>query len=218
MKSAKKEELRIFRFAELGRALVYRMLLRLRLRNVSPSIIANNCTAGIIYHDLGLKFRSPTINLYFETEDYHKFLRSLEHYVHCIPEPVADDPHPFPVGVLRKEEEEVKVYFMHYASFEEARDKWVERGARVNLDNLYVLWEYPSTLREKDRIWQQFRSLDFKHKRLLTDPVDFSDEEAVPIGIYRENYRPGLIFAYVPGKYGTRYLNRFDYVRFLNQK
>lgn len=36
---------------------------RRRLRNSSPTIISNNCCAGFIYHDLGLKFNSPTINL-----------------------------------------------------------------------------------------------------------------------------------------------------------
>ena len=218
MKSADNRPMRLSRLIKLSRVLAYRTILRLRLRNTAPTIIANNCTAGMIYHDLGLKFCSPTINLYFEPEDYWKFLRSLEYYVRCIPEPVTDDAHPFPVGVLRKEEEEVMVYFMHYSSFEEAREKWVERGSRVNMENLYVLWEYPFALRENDEVWWRFRSLAFRHKRMLTDPVDFSDAEVIPFRIYGEDYYPGKILSYMPGQAGKRYLNQFDYVQFLNQK
>lgn len=209
---------RFSRLVELRKVLAYRLWLRLRCRNTTPTIIANNCVAGIIYHDLRLQFRSPTINLSIPPEDYYKFLRSLEYYVHCTPEPVADSDYQFPVGILRKGDEEVRVYFMHYSSFEEAREKWVERGARVNMENLYVLWEYPQTIHEDDEIWQKFQSLDFKHKRMLTEPVGFSDEKAVFINIYGKGYRPGMILDYMPGQIGKRYLNQFDYVRFLNQK
>ena len=44
------------------------------------SIISNDCLGGMISHDLGLKFMSPTINLYFETaEDYQIFSIILHH-------------------------------------------------------------------------------------------------------------------------------------------
>ena len=33
------------------------------------SIIANNCIGGCLYHDLGLKFLSPTIDLFFYPND-----------------------------------------------------------------------------------------------------------------------------------------------------
>lgn len=39
--------------------------LRRRLVNKDITILANNCNAGFIYHDLGLQFKSPTINLFF---------------------------------------------------------------------------------------------------------------------------------------------------------
>lgn len=32
--------------------------LRSRIKNTAPTIISNNCIAGIIYHNLGLKFSS----------------------------------------------------------------------------------------------------------------------------------------------------------------
>lgn len=52
-----------------------------RLVNKTPSIIANNCTGGVISHDLGLRFYSSTINLYFMFPDYLRFLERLPHYL-----------------------------------------------------------------------------------------------------------------------------------------
>lgn len=54
---------------------------RVKLFNQTPCIIASNCNGGIIYHDLGLKFLSPTINLFFYPQDYLKFIMNLDHYV-----------------------------------------------------------------------------------------------------------------------------------------
>lgn len=55
---------------------------REKLRNFSPTIISNNCCAGFIYHDLGLKFNSPTINL--TVKNFPLFIQYLEHYLGCI--------------------------------------------------------------------------------------------------------------------------------------
>ena len=37
-----------------------------------PSIICSNCIGGEIYHDLGMKFYSPTINLWMSESDFLK--------------------------------------------------------------------------------------------------------------------------------------------------
>lgn len=50
------------------------------LNNRSVSIISNNCIAGIIYHDCGLQFLSPTINLWFPHEDFFRFSANLKAY------------------------------------------------------------------------------------------------------------------------------------------
>lgn len=54
---------------------------RARLTNTTPSIIANNCNAGVICHDLGLRFLSPTVNLYIPFPDYVRFCQRLDHYL-----------------------------------------------------------------------------------------------------------------------------------------
>lgn len=54
---------------------------RSRLTNKNFSIICNNCVGGILYHELGLKFMSPTINLFIEAGEYISFLKKMEYYL-----------------------------------------------------------------------------------------------------------------------------------------
>ena len=39
-----------------------------RFKGPVPSIICNNCLGGVVLHDLGLPFNTPTINLFFRTD------------------------------------------------------------------------------------------------------------------------------------------------------
>ena len=52
-----------------------------RLRNKDVTIISTNCTGGILSHDLGLQFKSPTINMFFRAEDFVRFWENLEYYM-----------------------------------------------------------------------------------------------------------------------------------------
>lgn len=44
----------------------------------------------------------------------------------------------YPVGKL----EDIHVYFTHYETFEQAKQKWIERLKRLNMDNLYMISAY----------------------------------------------------------------------------
>lgn len=45
-----------------------------KLRNRNISFLTPNCLGGILYHDLGLEFMSPTINLMMTQKDFVKFI------------------------------------------------------------------------------------------------------------------------------------------------
>lgn len=49
--------------------------------NPNITLFCNNCLAGCILHDLGMKFNSPTINLYIPFPDYIDFLENLKYYL-----------------------------------------------------------------------------------------------------------------------------------------
>jgi uncharacterized protein (DUF1919 family) len=106
------------------------------LINRDVSILSCDCTAGGIYRDLGLKFLSPTINLYFSRDDFCKFALNLSHYSSLnllFPDELQTES--FPVGLLG----DIKIYFMHYQNAEEARAKWYERSKRINPHNIFVI-------------------------------------------------------------------------------
>ena len=70
---------------------IYRKALRYRLNKENRnrlvfdrenpfSIISSNCVGGVILHELGLKFNTPTINLFFVPRDYLEFIQNLKYY------------------------------------------------------------------------------------------------------------------------------------------
>lgn len=45
------------------------------------TILANTCIAGKIYHKLGMRFLSPTINLWITQKEFVKFCNNLNFYI-----------------------------------------------------------------------------------------------------------------------------------------
>lgn len=198
----------------------YRSLRRLRLRNRDFSLITNNCIAGIIYHDLGLPFRSPTINLFFENEDFFRFAGHLEHYLSCEMEELYRPGISYPLGLLRRGAETVTVHFMHYDSYRQAAAKWRERAARVNPDNLYLIFEYPAvdeSPEAQQAVKASFDALPPARKVLLTRKHSPLSGQAVRrLGFYEEDYYPGKFVAPNRRMPWRRYLDGFDYISFFN--
>ena len=54
---------------------------RERINNKEFTLISSNCMGGLIYHNLGLKFNSPTINMQMYTNEYYNFVMNLEEYL-----------------------------------------------------------------------------------------------------------------------------------------
>ena len=46
---------------------------RARFHNPDVSILSMNCIGGVLAHDLGIRFNSPTVNLYMRAEDFIRF-------------------------------------------------------------------------------------------------------------------------------------------------
>lgn len=71
-----------------------------RLVNQDFSLFCNNCTGGVILHDLSMRFNSPTINLNIQPKDFIKFVRNLRDYMRCELEEIHDASVDCPVGRL----------------------------------------------------------------------------------------------------------------------
>lgn len=60
---------------------------RRRLKNKDFSLLCGNCMGGYIYHQLGLKFTSPTINMMITNPDFMKLVMNPQHYMQLEPVP-----------------------------------------------------------------------------------------------------------------------------------
>ena len=111
-----------------SRKLWYKML----IYNKNISIISNDCCAGCIYHDIGARFLSPTINLYINNENFFKYLSHIKEYneLELQEKPTNEK---YPVGILKSEFlDPIEIHFIHYSSFNEAKKKWDDRKSRIN--------------------------------------------------------------------------------------
>lgn len=54
---------------------------RKKLINRNFTIFSQNCIGGIMYHDLGMQFNSPTVNLLFTPRDFIKFMKNIQWYL-----------------------------------------------------------------------------------------------------------------------------------------
>ena len=108
-----------------------------RTQNKDFSIVCSTCVGGVLYHDLGMQFLSPTVNLYMHNLDFIKFACDLKYYcsqkLHFI-----DTDDGFPVALL----DDIKINFNHYMTNEEAEECWNRRKERINYDNLYLIFYY----------------------------------------------------------------------------
>lgn len=186
------------------------------LKNKNFSLIANNCIGGVIYHSLGEKFNSPTINLFMKVEDYFVFLENLDLALksELIEDVEKKKEYTYPVGKLFIGGGYINIYFVHYRSFEDAKIKWDERCKRVNKDNLFVIME--GGIETSDEMVERFGRLKFKNKILLTNKkYDF--DFTYYMSFYNKNFYWGkALKRTVLSLYSRRYLDKFNYVKWIN--
>lgn len=136
----------------------------------NPTIISNNCYAGITYEYLGIKFYSPTIGLYFFANEYIKFCSNLKYYVSQKVEFIEPENSRYYDELKRKHHDksiigkidDVEIVFLHYKTKEEARKKWKKRCKRINYDCL-ILKFCDQNLCTYDNI-KSFDNLPYKNK------------------------------------------------------
>lgn len=112
----------------------------------SFTIISNNCWAGHVYRYYDLPYSSPTIGLFFFSEDYVKFVYDLKRYLSLDFKFITYKESRYraqlveyggeclecPIGILG----DIEVVFLHYKTAKEALDKWTRRAERINWDNI----------------------------------------------------------------------------------
>lgn len=196
---------------KLFRIILRNHIERKQLTNSDFSILSNNCIGGTISHDLGMKFLSPTVNLFIRPNDFVKFLENLEQYLQCDVVEI-DSKLTYPVGKL----DDIIIYFKHYKTFEEAKRKWNDRKQRIRYDNLFIImtdrWCCPDT------VLRRFQKLPYKNKVCFT----VKNYPAIPCchEVKKDNDGSCVgVITKIENMWGKRlyqYAENFDYVAWLN--
>ena len=171
---------------------------------------------GVILHDLGLKFNTPTINtLFLSFDDFLYFVEHLKEFSELDVYELKQTEYPFPVGMQEYKGRKIRVGFVvHYASFDEGQAAWIKRMKRINLDNTFVVYENRMI---SDEELSMFSSI--KYPKLVLSLTDKSKEQKYTFykghQLY-ENWFPGKVLEYKNFLGVKRYLDDFDYIGFLN--
>lgn len=134
----------------------------IKIKESNISILSDYCFAGYLYHKFGMKFMSPTINMYADNENYYLFLQNLKEYMKkpmIKVENVIEDAYmghfAYPRGSLGGVEWE----FNHDVYFESAAERWKRGVERFNWDNYIVIMCIKS-----DEMAYKFDALPIEHK------------------------------------------------------
>lgn len=174
----------------------------LRLKTRKFSIISNNCVAWAMYRQFNMRYTSPTIGMFFVSEDYIRF---LECFPYCITQPLTfldksrhssvEDmrvTNKWPIGSIC----DAEIQFSHYISSDVVLATWNRRVKRLVLDNMFVIFSDHYDFREE--LLEKFKQLPFQHKLFLSG-TKRSDDCAL----------------YVPefaGMFANRYYEKYMYV------
>ncbi len=201
-----------FRWNRLLRKHFVNPKLQAQLQNHEFSILCNNCTGGILYHDLHEQFRSPTINLFFYSDHFFKFVENLDHYLsqELVPchNPIYTPRINYPVCNLG----DLELHFLHYHSFEEAKTLWDRRKARINKENLFIMWTFMGA-KTSPEMAKRFEDLPFERKVAFSEK-DFPEYPSI---FNIKGYEQLGVLTQYDNLRGKYIVDQFDYVQWLNQ-
>lgn len=202
---------------------------RKRLTNHDFTILCPNCIGGLIYHRLGERFNSPTVNISMDTPDFASLLRHLDYYLEQ--DPVETTPRED--GVLRMliqgngaDIHDIIINLVHYHTFESGREKWNERKKRIKRDNTYVIMYDIGDLNTPDvdkagfaseSDLEAFNAFECNNKVLLTRNKNCNN----PYAFYIEPDLKGPFpLVYLKKGFDGRdyYEKYFDFTDFINKK
>ncbi|MEY8316179.1 DUF1919 domain-containing protein [Oscillospiraceae bacterium 50-58] len=179
-----------------------------------PTVISRNCVGGVLFHDLGLKFLSPTINMTMSGEDFILLCQHLEDFLAVEMEEVADHAEDYPVGRLNTEYGSITLDLVHYDTFQSAAESWERRKKRVDLNNIRIIFHIEPPVSPK--LVEQFERLPYAHKVLLSSGIDIKQHpDCYNLPCYAAGHTRSI------ERYRSKYSIRrcqdeYDWVSFLN--
>ena len=145
---------------------------KLKIKNLT--IISNNCWAGIVSQYLGIKYYTPTIGLYFFSEEYMKFLERFDYYIKQKLEIIDTKDSKYYDEMIKKNHknaivgklDDVEIVFLHMKTGKEAIEKWNKRIKRINKGN--IIFKFCEQNECSSEHIKRFENLPFKNKICFT--------------------------------------------------
>lgn len=133
-----------------------------QIKNSNISVVSDNCFAGYLYHKFGMKFLTPTINMFAGNDDYYKFISNLKLNM-AKPmvevENVVEDVYAGMFSYPRGKVGECEWQFNHDIVYDTAAERWNRGVKRFNWDNYLVTMAIRS-----DEMAYKFEELAIEHK------------------------------------------------------
>lgn len=193
---------------------------RSRLTNHGFTVLCSNCVGGVLYNKLGERFDSPTINISINNKQFCYFAANLDYYLSQQFERTYDTPDGVTAGLLKGNDTlpDIRVEFVHFATYESGVEKWEERKKRIHRDNLYLMmYDTDGVTLDDIKMLDDFKcngKVIFTPNKSLCSKVDWA------FYIKAEN-----ISTTIPNYYLLRNVfsltlidRKFDFVSFFNKK
>lgn len=186
---------------------------RKKFKYTDFTIISNNCFGGIVYRNNAIPYNTPTAGLFFMADDYIKFIYNMKDYLNeeLIEIKKENSKHlnylnqinyDAPIGKLG----DIEIMFLHYSTFEEAKEKWLRRTKRINYDK--IIYKFSEQNECNYEHLKKFSEFNASNKLCFTfnryddiDCIQFTEFESNP-----------TLFNDSNEKILKKYFNIYDYI------
>lgn len=185
--------------------------MRRQIGSTPVSLLCPNCMGGLLFHDLGMQFRSPTVNLMMDQRDFVKFVLHMEHYLEQEFSFFKHPIHDCPCAKLG----DITVHFTHYPDPEQAVQKWRERAKRLDRNNMFVVLQERNGLTKEEIL--SLKDLPVRGLLVFTSKAYPDIPYALRCPIIDENGEVGNLLAISPWDGLRGYERYFDFVKWFNE-
>ncbi len=195
-------------------AVARREQMRKSLQMDSISLFCANCMGGMLFHDLNLEFKSPTVNLMILQPQFVNFMLHMHEYVKAPLKFVNCQEVSCPVAEISGSGGVIRIFFTHYNSQEEAEKKWHDRIERIDYDNIFVICA------ERDGLlYSDMKRLSLLKVRglLVFTAKKYDLPYALQIPKYSSEEEVGNLLKRRLWNDGREYEKYFDFVKWFNE-
>lgn len=187
---------------------------RKRLKNLNFSIISNDCIGGVICKDLRCRFNSPTVNFFFSSEDYIKFISKLKEYVENGKLKDVTEEGSYVKVAIEIDGDAIVAHCIHYKTAQAFIEKWNSRKTRINYDNCFFMTNDRNGFKEEHL--KLFDALPYKNKVCFVHKEHPESESAFYIKGSEEGNMVKAMTDYKHSFGIKRRYDDFDFVSWLN--